>query len=235
MKIAVLNFSGNVGKTTIAAHLLKPRMPQAKIYSIESINIDGECDGVNVEKMRGKNFGVLIDELITLNEAIIDVGASNIEDFIKLMQHFDSSHEVFDLFLIPITKEKKVQSDTINTILALQKLGVEKNKIRVLFNKLDIDELAKEEFSAIFAAAKINDSFLVNENSVIYINEIFDRIKAVGKSLLEISQDTTDYKARLKEDISNDERVFCVQMIALKRLAVTANKNLDTVFETIVN
>lgn len=235
MKIAVLNFSGNVGKTTIAAHLLKPRMPQAKIYSIESINTDGESDGVKVEKIRGKKFGVLIDELITLNEAIIDVGASNIEDFIKLMQHFDSSHEVFDLFLIPITKEKKVQSDTINTILALQKLGVEKNKIRVIFNKLDIDELAKEEFSAIFAAAKIKDSFLVNENSVIYINEIFDRIKTVGKSLLEISQDTTDYKARLKEDINNDERVFCVQMIALKRLAVTANKNLDTVFETIIN
>lgn len=27
MKVAVINFSGNVGKTTIARHLLLPRMP----------------------------------------------------------------------------------------------------------------------------------------------------------------------------------------------------------------
>jgi DNA-binding transcriptional MerR regulator len=235
MRIAVLNFSGNVGKTTIAGHLLKPRMPQAKIYSIESINIDGNSDGLDVEKMRGKKFGNLVDELMVTKEAIIDVGASNVEDFIKLMQHFDNSHEEFDLFIIPVVKEKKVQSDTINTILALNKLGVTKEKIRVIFNKLDIDEEPKEEFAAIFGAAEMNDSFLVNEKSVIYINEVFDRLKTIRKSLMEISQDTTDYKERLKEEINDEERTLCVRMIALKRLATTANRNLDSVFQTIKN
>lgn len=32
MKIAVLNFSGNVGKTTVAAHLLHPRMSNAQNF-----------------------------------------------------------------------------------------------------------------------------------------------------------------------------------------------------------
>ena len=39
MKVVVMNFSGNVGKTTVAGHLLKPRMGNAPIFSIESINV----------------------------------------------------------------------------------------------------------------------------------------------------------------------------------------------------
>ena len=86
MKIAVMNFSGNVGKTTVAAHLLKPRMQAARIYSIESINAGADASGVEVHKLRGKKFGSLIDSVMVLDEAIIDVGASNVEDFMKMMQ-----------------------------------------------------------------------------------------------------------------------------------------------------
>ena len=57
MKVAVLNFSGNVGKTTVAAHLLKPRMGDAPVYSIESINAGADADGLDVEKMKGKKIG----------------------------------------------------------------------------------------------------------------------------------------------------------------------------------
>ena len=38
MKIAVINFSGNVGKTTIARHLLLPRIDGAELFSVESLN-----------------------------------------------------------------------------------------------------------------------------------------------------------------------------------------------------
>ena len=38
MKVAVINYCGTVGKTTIAAHLLAPRMEQARIYAVETIN-----------------------------------------------------------------------------------------------------------------------------------------------------------------------------------------------------
>ncbi|MCA4079445.1 StdB protein, partial [Pseudomonas kurunegalensis] len=38
MKRAILNYSGSIGKTTIAAHLLYPRMPGAAFFAIESIN-----------------------------------------------------------------------------------------------------------------------------------------------------------------------------------------------------
>ena len=39
-KVAVVSLSGNVGKSTIAKHLLLPRMPGAEFIAVESINAD---------------------------------------------------------------------------------------------------------------------------------------------------------------------------------------------------
>ena len=42
MKVAILNYTGTVGKKTAAAHLLSPRMNNAPIFAIESINETAE-------------------------------------------------------------------------------------------------------------------------------------------------------------------------------------------------
>lgn len=233
MKVAVINFSGNVGKTTVAGHLLKPRMGDAPIYSIESINAGADSDGLEVEKMKGKKFGALVDELMTLDSAIIDVGASNVEDFLKLMQQYNGSHEEFDYFVVPVVKEKKVQADTVNTIRALQSLGIEKQRIRVVFNKVEMDESVHDDFAALYGLAESEKSCVIRLGAVIYANEIFERLKAVGKSLGEINADKTDYRAQLREAKDDAEKEMCVQMVALKRLAVTANKNMDDVFKAV--
>lgn len=233
MKVAVMNFSGNVGKTTVSGHLLKPRMNGAPIFSIESINAGADADGLEVEKMKGKKFGELVDEIMPLDTAIIDVGASNVEDFLKLMQQYAGSHEEFDYFVIPVVKEKKVQADTVNTIRALQKLGIEKKKIRLVFNKVEVDEPVTDDFAALFGLAESEKSFIIRPEAVIYSNEVFERLKAVGKSLGDITADETDYRARLRETKDEDEKENCVRMVALKRLAITANKNLDDVFKVL--
>jgi hypothetical protein len=41
MKVAAINCSGNVGKTTVARHLLAPRIEGAEVIAIESTNADG--------------------------------------------------------------------------------------------------------------------------------------------------------------------------------------------------
>ncbi len=233
MKVAVMNFSGNVGKTTVAGQLLKPRMGNAPIYSIESLNMDASADGLEVEKMRGKKFGDLVAELMKLDDAIIDVGASNVEEFLKLMQQYDGSHEEFDFFVVPVVKEKKALADTVNTIRALAGLGIPKAKIRTVFNKADVDEEVHDEFAVLFGLAETDNSFVVRPEAVIYSNEVFERLKAVGKSLADISADQTDYRAQLRVAKDDDEKELCVRMVALKRLAVTANKNLDDVFKVL--
>jgi hypothetical protein len=233
MKVAVISFSGNVGKTTIAAHLLKPRMGDAPIISVESLNVDASADGVDVERMRGRKFGELQEQLMTRPAAIVDVGASNVEEFLKLMQQYAGSHEEFDYFIVPVVKERKQQADTVNTIRALANVGVPREKIRTVFNKVEVDDSLEDDFAPIFGLAEIEQAFMLNPQAVVYANEVFDRLKAVGRSLGDVSTDPVDYRARLREAGNDDQKALCVQMVVLKRLAVTANKNLDDAFRAV--
>ena len=82
MKAAVINFSGNVGKSTVARHMLLPRIEDAEFVSVESINAD-EGGGNTV---RGRQFGALSEQLLLIDSAVIDVGSSNVEDFVGLMR-----------------------------------------------------------------------------------------------------------------------------------------------------
>jgi hypothetical protein len=234
MKVAVINFSGNVGKTTVAGHLLKPRMGDAPIFSVESLNVDASAYGLEVEKIRGKKFGELQEQLMMMDSAIVDVGASNVEEFLKMMQQYAGSHEEFDFFIVPVVKEQKQQGDTVNTIRALSKIGIPKGKILLVFNMVEVDESVEDEFAALFGLVKAEKSFTLNPAAVIYSNEVFEKIKTVGKSLGEVTDDPTDYRAKLREAKDDREKEFCVRMVAIKRLAVTANQNLDAVFKAVL-
>ena len=67
MKLAVINFSGNVGKTTVARHLLAPRIPGCQVVSVESINAD---DGQPVT-IRGRQFAQLQEFLQSVDDVVI--------------------------------------------------------------------------------------------------------------------------------------------------------------------
>lgn len=102
-KLVVMNFSGNVGKSTVARHLLSPRVNNATLIAVESINSDGSQD----EAVRGRQFGELIEALAVLDDVVVDVGASNVEDFIGQMKQYRGSHEDFDFFVIPTVPKTK--------------------------------------------------------------------------------------------------------------------------------
>ena len=62
MKIAVINFSGNVGKTTIARHLLLPRIDGAELFSVESLNAaDGEG---HADRLEGVALGAQLPHVL---------------------------------------------------------------------------------------------------------------------------------------------------------------------------
>ena len=84
-----------------------------------------------------------------------------------------------------------------------------------------------------FGLAESENSFVVRSDAVIYSNEVFERLKSVSKSLGEVTADGVDYRARLRVAKTEDDEDFCIRMIALKRLAVTANRNLDDVYRTL--
>ena len=186
MKLVVISMVGNIGKSTLAANMFMPRLKNPKFFSIETINSGAEMDGVEVEKMKGKNFGDLTDEIMRLDSAIIDVGTTNFDDFIKLMQQFSGSQEEFDYFVVPVVKDEKSQRDTVKTLRQLKALGVDKKRVRVVFNQVEVDDDVENDFAAIFGLCESEKCATVNKNAVVYKNEVFDRIKSFGKPLGDI-------------------------------------------------
>jgi hypothetical protein len=233
MKLVVLNFSGNVGKTTVVAHLLKPRMGDAQVFSVESLNLDAAASGVEVERLRGRKYGNLNSQVMLLESAIVDVGASNVEEFLRLMRQYHGSHNDFDHFVVPVVREKKQQVDTINTINELAKLGIPSNRIRVILNMVDPDDDIEDEFHMVFDLERQQHNFTLNPGAVVYTNEVFDLLQVAGMSLPDITGDNTDYRTKLREARDSEYREYCLRMVALKRLAVTANHNLDQAFEAL--
>lgn len=235
MKVAVINYTGTVGKTTIAAHLLSPRMNGAEIFAVETINETAEGLGVDVEKIRGEKFRDLFKKLMLLDDAIIDVGASNVEAFLDGMVKFEDSHLEFDYFIVPVTSGTKEQKETIAVITALADLGITSEKIRVVFNR--VEESVPEEFSPVLAFAKKQKLCIANPEAAIFESDIFDLMSVRKVSMTDALKDETDYKALARQEKANGndpkalDRYTDLQTIKLG--VKPLNRNLDAVFNVL--
>lgn len=231
MKIAVMNFSGNAGKSTVARHLLAPRMGNAPIIPVETINSD-ETDEAKVDAISGKEFDELIETISLLDSVVVDVGASNVETFINKMSQYRGSHEDFDLFVIPTVPKTKQIRDTISTIETLREMGVPANKIRVVFNMIEYDQDIERVFSSLFLYQSKYKSFVLDKNAVIHVSDLFGKLRD-GDTILGILSDDTDLKAELRNAATSEEKVAISRQIANKRLAIGVAEELNAVFSII--
>jgi len=228
LKIATINISGNVGKTTIAQNLLYPRLAGAQLFEVESVNTGMQIKAAKINTLRASSYGAMVDKIMVADSAIVDVGASNVEAFLKEMQELDGSHEELDAFLIPCIKDEKIIKETIKTAVVLSGLGVPAEKIKVVFNRFPKDADIEVTFAPIFKRAR-DGSLFASSDAVIYENPIYSELSKMAISLRELNDDQTDYRAKLK-DCSEKEQEKVLAMIANKRRAVSANTNLDAVF-----
>jgi len=230
MKIGVINFSGNVGKSTVARHLLAPRMNNAQIISVESIN----SDGTEEDAVRGKQFGDLIEALALMDNVVVDIGASNVEDFISRMAQYRGSHEDFDYFVIPTVGKQKQQRDTISTIDALTELGIPAKKIRVVFNMVEIEDAPERVFSGIFEYAAAEKTFTLRPEAVIHMNDIYGKLRGSEQTIADILNDPADLKEQLKTAKDADEKLRISRQIGVKRLAAGVTEELNAVFKALL-
>jgi hypothetical protein len=234
MKVAILNYSGKVGKTTLAVHLLSPRMDNAPIFAVESVNETAAALGAeDVEQIKGQKFRDLFRKLIVLDDVIIDVGASNIEAFLDGMVRFDESHVEFDYFVIPVVSGTVIQKETISMIGTLADFGIPPEKIRLVFNRVDAD--VAEEFQFVLNYAKKEKNCIANPNVAVFENELFDALAVKKLTIAALLADETDYKAMLKNnpDASAKDRAQWGDLHALKALARSVRRNLDTVYDAL--
>lgn len=230
MKVAVLNYTGSVGKTVAASHLLAPRMNNARIFAIESTNETAADLGLDIDQLRGEQFGTLFRELLMLQDAIVDVGASNIEDFLAHMNRYEDAYEELDYFALPVINTGKAQRETIKTVAALAELGVAPDRIRVLFNRVDSN--VEDEFLPIIAYAEKTGDFTANPRAAIYENEVFELLANARCTISDVLADQTDYRALLRQaDPTDQDRIAQLSnMHALRALARPVDRQLNAAF-----
>jgi MinD-like ATPase involved in chromosome partitioning or flagellar assembly len=235
MKICVLNLSGNVGKSTLAVHLLAAYSRGARILSVESINASAVNDmqGLDVEELGASRFKEIFRELMQSENLVLDVGASNVAAFMTEMKRFKSAVGEFDLVLVPTVPAAKQQLDTIATIDWLHELGLDSRKVRVVFNQYagDTQDPVEIVYSQVlgYAAADGKGKAVYEPHAVIDRNEVFELAKEAGQVVRELASSTTDWKAARGEakragDMAALERAMTGQMT--HDLAVTAHENL---------
>lgn len=230
MKVAVLNYSGSVGKTIVASHLLAPRMNHAPIFAVETTNETAADLGLDIDQLRGEQFGKLFRDLLRLHDAIVDVGASNIEDFLSAMTRYEGAYEEIDFFVLPVIGTGKAQRETIKTITALSNLGVASDRIRVLFNRVESD--VEEEFLPVLTYASKTEAFVANPQALIYENEVFELLADARTSIADVLADQTDYRSLLRQaDPSDPGRInHLTNRHALRALAKPVDRQLNTAF-----
>ena len=230
MKLAVINFSGNVGKSTVARHLLAPRIPGCQIVAVESINAD---DGKPMT-IRGRQFAQLQEYLQTVSDLVVDVGASNVEDLLALMRRYSGSHADFDGFVVPTVPARKQQQDTAATLAELARIGVPAQRVRLVFNQLEDDSPIETVFETLLAYCAVSGHaqprMAACMPACMRSNEVYARVRGTGQSLAELAADPTDYKAEIAKADSTSEKLALAQRLATQRLARGVIPELDACF-----
>jgi hypothetical protein len=226
MKIAVINFSGNVGKTTVARHLLLPRIEGAELVAIESLNAD---EG-QAQALRGRQFGELQEYLQTVDSAVVDIGASNVEELLGLMQRYRGSHEDFDCFVVPTVPPLKQQQDTIATLLALSQLGVPASRLKLVFNMVEDGSAVKQTFYPLVNFLEGHAVSVPDPACRLGLNEIYARVRSTGADIATLARDDTDYKALIVKAQDTAAKLALAQKLATRRLASGVVPELDACF-----
>ncbi len=226
MKLAVINFSGNVGKTMVARHLLAPRIPGCHVVAVESINAD---DGPSVT-IRGRQFAQLQEFMQSVDSVVIDVGASNVEDFLKLMSRYRDSQEDFDGFIVPTVPARKQQQDTAATLAELARIGVAPDRLRLVFNQIDDDNPIEHTFATLLSYCASSGAARPRMAAALWFNEAYALVRGTGQSLAELAADRTDYKAAIAKAATQSEKLALAQCLAIRRLARGVIPRLDACF-----
>jgi len=224
MKIAVVNTSGNTGKTTVTRHVLEPRMPGVKVFSVGGYE---EIPGADIEKVH-------ID-MQDLDTAIVDMGILSIGNALSVWKQQPQLLEDFDYFIVPTVPEEKQQNDAISTIKRLAHYGVPPKKIKLVLNMVNADEIRDipKLFKLLLSFVETEKLCMLNPGAAVLRSEIFDILFSLNKSVTEVLADDTDYRGMLREATDLGSREYTLNMLLAKSLAKSVNQNLDDVFQVL--
>jgi hypothetical protein len=160
----------------------------------------------------------------------VDIGASNVEELLDLMQKYQGSHEDFDAFVVPTVPALKQQQDTIATLIELARLGVARSRVRLVFNMVKSAADVPAHFDMVLAFLKAKPIATQSAACHLSSNEVYGRIRGSNTDLATLAGDDTDYKALIVKASDTAEKLALAQQLATRRLASGVVPELDACF-----
>nr|QJS06385.1 putative stabilization protein [Polaromonas sp.] len=212
-------------------------MTCAKIYRLETINLSGMSEN-EVVKMKGQDVVKLQNELAKVNSGIVDVGASNVEAFMLALAQQPGAHQDYDYFVIPIEATDK-KADAIDEFLSLVELlnkqGVEPERIKVLFNKLAVNDDLDYEMRKVIKAHQIDGFFTLDKRAIIHNSPAFAALSEVKKTFSVMCSDKSDYRREFRATPIENEtrRLELTKLMRAQSSVKPVLTEFDTVFEVL--
>lgn len=229
MKVAVINFSGNTGKSTLTKNLLVPMIPNAKRISIEDLNEgDGKSD-VEISASLFRNLAAELNVADDEDNFVIDIGASAAKEMLVHFATLRTTRSDINFWVVPVTPQLKQRGDTLNTVRALMEIGVKPESIVVVPNLISDIALFQGDFAQIAAAATEMGFSMCSE--AVLLDAVYDMTKNTNASMFDIAAEATDFKALRKKYKTEPEKLEHLgRQMVIHDSAEQACENLRAVF-----
>nr|WP_315180312.1 hypothetical protein [uncultured Cardiobacterium sp.] len=159
---------------------------------------------------------------------ILDIGSSNLEAFFRPSAKEAEILNKIDLFILPVTPERKQQQDTIKTIKDLLEAKVASSKIHVICNQAVIDPLNPvEEIFLVLKKATSQYKIGMDFRNVIEKHTLY----STGRNISEMLSDK-DYLTKMQEAKSAGNREEA-RKYAVKIARQSSLRNLDRKYQEI--
>lgn len=250
MNILIFNTSGSVGKSFIAREVFAARIPNHHLIEVEGRNAGNagfshcfdKYTKVNIAQKKEEEAEVaLFGEVLTENNIIVDLGASNSSEFLlRIEERMGFVLNRFDMIIVPLTPDPKTITDSIQTFETLDRmftsgieLGIEDfPPVYAIPNKVEhgdfsfMEKIAKEII--------IDFVFTTSTRYGIADSATYTALVSVKKTLKELAADTTDYIAKKKAEKDPVKKTEYMKMEMLRAQSIQGVRLLDNVFDAIM-
>ena len=242
MKILIMHNSGNVGKSLTTREVFYQNFDgdNKMVLEIESRNASSSNFNMNVVRIDFEKPTALQDLTqygIIYDDYILDVGSSEIKEFLNAIEKSREILDEFDIIIVPTIKDQKIIPDTKKTMMIIRLLGYEE-KLQVLFNRITNPSTIEEDFESLFLWRK-KEKFNLNPN--LYLADYTESTNDLIKQKLlssEIIQDTTDYRAlaiKYHQDGDAEKSRKASNSLLTQRIAKSLNSDAKVLFEKFKN
>ncbi|MGE0315907.1 MAG: hypothetical protein AB7P21_30190 [Lautropia sp.] len=227
----MISYSGNIGKSTLASQLLLPRIQDAKLLLVETLNAQPIA---GVETHDPKRFEGILIALEVNKNVVVDVGSKDAATFIQQASKLDSLTS-FDIFIVPTTSAQKVIADAASTIRVLNDHGIDGKRILCLPTRVAEPGDIAADFAGVrmFIDQKLIDAQF-DPSLFFEENEVFTRINPAITTIDALANDPTDWGEKLRTATTDEDRRDAAYSLINSKLAKGARRHLDTLFAGIV-